>query len=285
MLCTALVLITPVAPLKVGMVGHSLVNHDIPQMLRSIAASKGTPVVVYEQIINGSPLSNNWKNSDKSEKHPQNLYGDLRAELAKAKPAFDAVVLTERVAIAECIRWEDTQGNLINWRNLTLKHNPKGRVYMYSTWVGFKNGDWWKDVPDLPTWRKRTEQDGQLFAKVSADATADSRSLKGAPIRLVPGHTAMGILYDQLQSGKLPWLGKNIRAVMSDDIHLNQIGNYYIGCVMYGTLFGKSPVGAEGQIKSIWGQPLVNLTPAQAKSLQELAWQAVTSNPTSGVKQ
>jgi len=280
MLCATLALVMSgtVAPLRVGMVGHSLVNHDIPQMLRSIAASKGTPVVVYEQIINGSPLSNNWKNSASAEKHPENLYGDLRAELQRSNPPFDAVVLTERVAIAECIKWEDTVGNVINWRNLTLKQNPKSKVYMYSTWVGFKNGEWWKDVPDLPTWRKRTEQDGQLFAKVSADASVDPRSTKGAPIRLVPGHTAMGLLYDRLEAGKLPWLGKNIKAALSDDIHLNKIGCYYIGCVMYATLMGKSPVGATGSVKNIWGQPLVDLSPAQAKALQELAWESVASS-------
>lgn len=109
-------------------------------------------------------------------------------------------------------------------------------------------------------------------------AEADSRSTKGANIRLVPGHTAMGFLYDRLEAGKLPWLGKNIKAALSDDLHLNKIGCYYIGCVMYATLIGKSPVGASGTVKNIWGQPLVDLSPAQAKALQELAWEAATRN-------
>ncbi|CAN1497149.1 hypothetical protein MCEMSE15_00377 [Fimbriimonadaceae bacterium] len=61
-----------------------------------------------------------------------------------------------------------------------------------------------------------------------------------------------------------------------DDIHLNKIGCYYIGCVMYATLLGKSPAGATGTVKNIWGQPLVDLSPAQAKVLQDLAWEAVT---------
>ncbi|HLO96960.1 MAG TPA: hypothetical protein VK171_00080 [Fimbriimonas sp.] len=266
------------APLKVGMVGHSLLNHDIPQMLRAIAASKGKSIVVYEQIINGSPLSNNWKNSASSEKHPENLYGDLRAEISKSKPPFDVVVLTERVAIAECIRWEDTVGNLVNWRNHTLKFNPSAKVMFYSTWVGMHEGEWWKDIPDLPTWKKRTLADGLLFAKSAADATKDPRSTKGAPIKLVPGHTAMGLLYDELESGKLPWLGKNIRAAMADGIHLNKTGNYYIACVMYSSLFGESPVGATGAVKGIWGGSLVNVPANHAQQLQRLAWQAVSAS-------
>lgn len=273
------IVLAPPAPLKVGLVGHSLVNHDIPQILRGIAESKGKSLVVYEQIINGSPLSHNWRESNKAETHPQNLYGDLKAEIARSKPPFDVVILTERVAIAECIKWEDSVGNVIRWRNHALKFNPKARVMLYSTWVGIKQDDWWKDVPDLPTWRRRIEADGKLFAQVGADATRDPRSTKGPSITLAPGHTAMGLLYDQLEAGKLPWLGKNIRAVMSDNIHLTSTGNYYIACVMYSSILGESPVGASGLTKGIWGgAPVTNLPKDQAAQLQRLAWQAVSAS-------
>jgi len=263
----ACIAVAPPAPLKVGLVGHSLLNHDLPQMLRTIAKSRGKSLVVYEQVINGSPLSYNWKNSSGAEKHPQNLYGDLKAEIAKSKPPFDIVILTERVAIAECIKWEDTLGNAIRWRDHARKYNPKARVMMYSTWVGIHQGDWWKDVPDLPTWRRRTEADGRLFAKVAQDAK----------IGIVPGHTAMGLLYDELGAGKLPWLGKSIRSAMADNIHLNKTGNYYIACVMYSSIFGESPVGATGVTKGIWGHELTNLSASEAKQLQTLAWQAVSA--------
>jgi hypothetical protein len=73
--------LTIAQPIRVGLVGHSLVNHELPQMLRQIAASKGKSILVYEQVINGSPLSHNWKNSSKAEQHPENLYGDLKAEI------------------------------------------------------------------------------------------------------------------------------------------------------------------------------------------------------------
>jgi hypothetical protein len=88
----------------------------------------------------------------------------------------------------------------------------------------------------------------------------------------------MSLLYDRLEAGKLARLGKNIKAALSDDIHLNKIGCHYIGCVMYATLLGKSPVGATGTVKNIWGQPLVDLSPAQAKVLQDLAWESVSAN-------
>jgi hypothetical protein len=278
LLAAMAILLLPAAPMKVGMVGHSLLNHEIPQMLRLISASKGKQITVYEQITNGTALNANWKNSDKSEKHPENKYGDLRQEMEKASPPFDAIVLTERVAIKDSIQWEDTLGSTIQWRNHALRFNPKAKVYHYTTWVGFHNGDWWKDVPDAKTWRARTVSDGQLYEKVAADAMKDSRSSKGSSIQFVPGHAAMGLLFDALESGKLPWLGTSIRAVMTDDIHLKPIGNYYIACVMYASLFQDSPVGATGVTKGIWGHDLTDLPKDHAMALQSLAWRAV-NNP------
>lgn len=267
----------PPASLKVGMVGHSLLNHEVPQILRAIAASKGKLITVFEQITNGATINANWNHHAQAETHPEmkNTYGDLRERMAEAKPPFDVLVLTERVAIKDAIQWEDTLGYTITWRNHALKFNPKAKVYHYATWVGFHNGDWWKDIPDAPTWRARTVADGQVLTKLAADATKDPRSAKGAPIAMVPGHRAMAMLFDALAAGKLPWLGKNIRAVMADDIHLKPIGNYYIACVMYGTLFQDSPVGATGAAKGLWGGSLIELPKEQAADLQRLAWQAV----------
>lgn len=49
--------------LGLGMVGHSLVNHQMPQTLRGVSAGAGTGFTVYEQIINGSPLSRSLEDS------------------------------------------------------------------------------------------------------------------------------------------------------------------------------------------------------------------------------
>ncbi|RYG47825.1 hypothetical protein EON79_06290 [bacterium] len=277
MISLGLLLLLPPATLKVGMVGHSLLNHEVPQMLRAIATSRGKRIAVFEQITNGATINANWNHHDKAETHPEmtDTYGDLRKRMAEAKPPFDVLVLTERVAIKDSIQWEDTLGYTIKWRNHALKANPKAKVYHYTTWVGFHNGEWWKDVPDAATWRARTLADGALYQQVSNQAMKDSRSAKGAPIGFVRGHRAMVVLFDALAAGKLPWLGKDIRAAMADDIHLKPVGNYYIACVMYATLFNDSPVGATGVTKGLWGGNLTDLTKAQAGDLQKLAWQAV----------
>lgn len=263
-------------PTPVGLVGHSLINHTIPQMMELIARDKGRPIDAFEQIINGSPLSHNWKNHRNAEVSEDGDYGDLHEALATRKPAFAHVILTERVAIAECIQWEDTLGYLIKWRNRALQYEPDAQVYFYSTWVGFKEGEYWTDIPDDATWRQRTLADGKLFEATAAQAGVDARSAKGKAIRLVPGHRAMVLLFDELHAGRLPWLGSNIRSVFTDGIHLNAVGHYYIACVMYAAIFNESPEGATGRLRGKYGDQLIDLNPAQARALQRLAWRAVS---------
>lgn len=259
----------------VGMVGHSLMNHDIPWILEQISKDKGKPIDAFEQIINGSPLGHNWRNHHDAEVGENGDYGDLHEALATRNPAFAHVILTERVAIAECIQWEDTLGYLVKWRNRAIRYNPEAQIYFYSTWVGFKGEGWWNDVPDDATWRARTLTDGQLFVSMAAQASADPRSAKGKPVRIVPGHRAMVLIFDELKAGKLPWLGDNIRAIFSDGIHLTTAGNYYIACVMYASIFNETPVGAAGKIRGRYGDLMIDLSPDQARAIQSLAWRSV----------
>lgn len=268
------------SPPVVGLVGHSLVNHKMPRMLRVLSEDQKTGFTVYEQIINGSPLSHQWKNHDQCEKY-EDVYGDLYAAIEKGTPKFNHVILTERVAIAECIEWEDTLGYVIKWRNHALATEPTAQVYFLSTWVGFKNGEWWKDIPDDATWRKRTLEDGALFEKIAVEASLDPRSTAGKPIRVIPGHKAMVRLYDKLAAGELPWLGKDIHAVFSDDIHLTDVGNYYLACLVHSVVAGKPLENATGVTKDQWGRDLTALTSVQASQLQGIAWEVArdAANP------
>lgn len=58
-----------------------------------------------------------------------------------------------------------------------------------------------------------------------------------------------------------------------DGKHPSLMGSYLTACVMYCSLFGKSPVGLPGKL-SLQGVLLCNLTPAEAKILQAAALQA-----------
>jgi hypothetical protein len=63
-----------------------------------------------------------------------------------------------------------------------------------------------------------------------------------AGIPIIPGNIALGKLYDEYKAGRIPWIN-SFEAFFSDDVHLNNLGNYYIALVHYATVYKTSPVG------------------------------------------
>ena len=75
----------------------------------------------------------------------------------------------------------------------------------------------------------------------------------------------------------------DIRELFADDIHLNDRGNYFVAMVQYATLYRRSPEGLPSRIANEWGESLDTPTPALARAMQAIAWQAVTAYARSGV--
>jgi hypothetical protein len=68
------------------------------------------------------------------------------------------------------------------------------------------------------------------------------------------------------------------------------MGSYLAACVFYATIYGKSPEGltnqisgnqmdVSGKIKDGPATELVTLNPADAKLLQQIAWEAAKNSP------
>jgi hypothetical protein len=69
----------------------------------------------------------------------------------------------------------------------------------------------------------------------------------------------------------------------SDDRHPSQIGTYLAACVFYGKLFGRSPVGLPTDLSLVdptshVSAKLMSVDPKIAKTLQEIALEAVENN-------
>jgi hypothetical protein len=60
----------------------------------------------------------------------------------------------------------------------------------------------------------------------------------------------------------------------ADKSHPNPKGSYLAACVFYATLLDKSPVGLPGELRK-GNRVLVRVTPDEAATLQEIAWQTV----------
>ncbi len=68
-------------------------------------------------------------------------------------------------------------------------------------------------------------------------------------VRVLPGASALAELAAALWDGNVPGLaisspGGRVRLLFADDVHLSDVGRYYIALVHYAVLFGSSPEGA-----------------------------------------
>jgi hypothetical protein len=65
-----------------------------------------------------------------------------------------------------------------------------------------------------------------------------------------------------------------LQLYQNDKSHPTPAGSYLAACVFYATLFDKSPVGLPGELRDGF-TVLIRLAPADARTLQEIAWQTV----------
>ncbi|GGH23171.1 hypothetical protein SAMN05444007_102135 [Cribrihabitans marinus] len=247
-------------------VGHSLFGPTNPQMMSEVLAENG--VRVDYQIINGAPLRHNWENGASAQ--------GLNARRALASGAYDAVILTEAIPLANHLRYSDTVGTARKYHALAVENNPQARVYLQETWHDLRSGtgvaiDW--DESDHIPWLQRIEQDLSAWQGV-VDAVNAERAPGTEPMRLIPAGQAMALLAYEIRDGTVPGL-RRIEDVFHDSIHPNDLGFYYLTMVQYAAITGESPAGLPRRLTDQWGQGFDAPSPALAARLQELAWQAV----------
>ena len=258
-------------------VGHSLVNHNMPRMVSEIAKSKGFTSHIYkEQIINGSPLKNSWNNSQNGE-NSINFKTDYNS-------TFNTLVITEAVPLDNHLQWNQTQLYAHNFCKTAENTNTNTQCYIYETWHCINSGTptgCSYDAGGNIAWRKRLNTYLPKWESI-ADSVEKRGMNKG--IFVIPAGQAMANLYDSIQAGKIDGY-TNISEFFSDDIHPNDLGNYYVACVQFATIFKQSPVGALTNVKNQYGVSynIPHTNTALMKKLQEMAWNTVCNYANSGV--
>lgn len=247
-------------------IGHSLVGHTMPDMLNQMALSKGINYYSKRQIINGAPLKYNWENPEQGE------IGNYTLDLSSAN--YNTLILTEAIPLDNHIMWSDTNVMANNFYTYFDSYVANGTTYIYETWHCINSGtaiDCEYDNGDAVLWRERLNQD---LSKWEAIASYINTQNNNANTTLIPAGQAMALLYDEIELGNLNGV-THISDFFTDDIHLNDIGNYYIACVMFATLFNETPVGLLREMNDSNGTPYQTPNTVLANSLQELALQSV----------
>ncbi len=258
-------------------VGHSLIAHTIPQMIDELA--NDDPSVTYSfgnQIINGSPLWNQWRN-------PENGEGDWDYSIDLPTGNYDRLIVTEAVPLQNHLTWSGTHEMTANFHNFFHSHVPNGQMYIYETWHCINSGpsleDCSFDNDDHIPWRQRLDDDLVKWEGIADHANSLSTH---HDVLLIPAGQAMARLYDAIEDNALSGVN-SIEYFYKDDIHLNEIGSYYVACVMYATVYKKSPVGLTVNTNNVWGIPYNSPGETLGRQLQEMAWETVCGYSRSGV--
>jgi len=250
--------------ISVFMVGHSLFGQTGPDMLQGALRAGQGQGTVQAQIINGAPLAYHRDNADQAQ--------GARADVVLPEGAITDLILTEAVPLANHLRWSDSTGNVAHFAQMAVNANPDARIYIQETWHSLRSGtgaqvadDAGADVP----WRQRLEDDLAAWETLVDGAQAVTPNAT-----LIPAGQALAALSDRIDAGAVAGLD-GVAALFDDDIHLNDLGHYFVAMVQYAVLTGHSPLGLPAQFSDRWGQPFDAPDPDLARQLQQVAWDAV----------
>jgi hypothetical protein len=180
---------------------------------------------------------------------------------------YDVLVATERHDLPAIARKERTAFYLTEMAKHLLAGNPDAEVLLYHTWLHIDLDAPWR-------WIDYERAVAPMWECIASRANLDLPARGDAPrVRVLPGGGALAELAAALWDGKVPGVaasapGTRVRLLFSDNVHMSEIGRYFIALVHYGVLFGRSAEGAAIPT------PLSSET---GRFMQRLAWQYVVS--------
>ncbi len=272
-------LAAPTEPMSVFHLGHSLVNQTMPAMLAQLA-----PVGhrYNSQLGWGTTLKAHWGDDTINGFDEENTHREFRpAREAVASGDYDAIVLTEMVEIRSSIKYFDSPKYLALWVKAALEARQGVRLYLYETWHQLDDPEGWLDRLDKDLDRYWLQG---VLEPALAQLPDDTRihlipagQALAAFVRAVESAGGVGNVNDRTDLFRRTPEGK------LDQIHLNDIGNYFVALVHATTLYQLDPVGLPHELTRADGSPADTPAPETARLMQEIVKAKVRATTLSGI--
>jgi hypothetical protein len=270
---------SPVSSARTMFVGHSLINSDLPIMVKAIAENKGLISRTAVQWIIGGAIIANWRNCRRANyvaQYPPDLFACDELDRGTDIGLYDSLVITQanNPIMLPADPWDlgSTPADYELFLNLFLQKNPSGRGFFYATWEGF--GSEWHQGQE---WTTRIPDELRKQEMWAAEIERISRDTRGRTVKInvIPTNLALRDLILAAESGQVPGL-TNRNQILPDGVHMSPETSYFMACVVFASLYQQPPTGAPTKILGAWGQDLVNLSGSLAQSLQGTAWAVVS---------
>ncbi|MBC7938126.1 MAG: T9SS type A sorting domain-containing protein [Rhizobacter sp.] len=249
-------------------IGHSLVNFDMPAMVQSLATSAGRTTYYAQQIINGAPLGYNYANYATAQGTSYRTAfpnGNLNTLIAT-----EAIPLQAHITYSNAYEYADSIYRYAKNNN----NNIPVRYFFYETWhctnSGLPGGCAYDNTANSSSlWHPRLLLDFPLWTGILNYVRTQ---FPGDEIFMVPAGQALYNLTTQINAGNVNGIS-NVNQLFTDDIHLNNKGNYFVACLMYSCIYRQSPVGLTANLSNMYSVPFTDMpTAAQALAMQQVAW-------------
>lgn len=255
-------------------IGHSLVARDMPAMLAQLAGEDHS----YESQLGwGSQMRQHWepdfpiKGHEVENAHPR--YRD--AHEAVQSGDYDVLVLTEGVEIRAAIKYHDSWDYLARWTNAARAANPDIRVYFYETW---------HETDDPEGWFTRIDKDlSRYWEKEILDRAMTVDGV--APVYVIPAGQVLARFLREVEARGGVGEINGVADLFTDNIHLNNIGDYLVALTHYAVIYGKNPEGLPYKLTRHTGEAAVAPSRKVAELMQKIVWEVVTGYPRTGVAQ
>lgn len=267
--------------------GHSLTDNPLPDDVVAIASSLGLGGQYQQQVGIGSPIRVRTVGHGNDPYQPtvfpwtgystgknrsgmgMNLVSELRMPSSITALRYTALVVAENHNSLDVLRWEATVKHLRHFYELFHEGSPQGAGYLYGAWLGVT------DKANPAAWialeREQLTLWEAITARVNDSLRASGRSdllatlpANGALAELVARATSPSGVPGVTQSNTTATLN----GIFNDDVHLTRLGVYYVACVVFSSVYRRSPVGAA--VPS-------GVSATAGASLQAIAWSYVSS--------
>jgi hypothetical protein len=238
------------------------------KLLPPMSQAAGLPYVASgQQMIGGSRVIQHWNLADEKNK----------AKAALKEGAVDILTLSPHILLPD--------EGIDNFTKLGLEKNPNLRVLVQASWPArdghegvFKNAE--RDTVTRADLTAIRAQHSPWVKDLEKQVDALNASIGKEAVFIVPVDEAVFALRERVADGKAPGISKQSELFRDDLGHPNAAMAMLVTYCHFVAIHHRSPVGlpVSGELKD---QPQAE---ALNHLLQELAWDAVTKSPHSGVK-
>lgn len=231
------------SPQRVFISGHSLTDRPFPDYLEALGLAEGKRLEWNMQNIAGSSLQMRARDLPHAgadgNGRPISALDDITPRDGAA--AYDTLILTEVHTLLESLLWNDTIGNARDYIARFTKANPAARVYIYTAWLDVDDMD---DPRRWIAYERAAAKAWQCTAsRIDQDFAASGNVQQ---VQIIPAAEALAALVEQAVSEQGAAFGTTgprdaMRHFFTDDVHLTDLGTYYVALISYAILHGRVP--------------------------------------------